>query len=140
MPLAAKLDVFLDGSCSFCQWARSKVEPYDSAARLRFLDFNDPLVAAQAPYSGSELAREMHVRMPDGSWAKGFDAWLAVLGALPKLSWIGRLAGLPPFRWFGPSLYRFIASHRYSLPGGPSHCATDTCAISGHNPKQAARL
>jgi predicted DCC family thiol-disulfide oxidoreductase YuxK len=114
---------------------RSKVEPYDSAARLRFLDYNDPLIAAQAPFSRTELALEMHVRMPDGKWAKGFEAWLAVLGALPKVAWIGRLAALPPLRWIGPSLYRFVARYRYSLPGAPSRCETDTCAISGRDPK-----
>jgi predicted DCC family thiol-disulfide oxidoreductase YuxK len=135
MPLATTFDIFMDGSCSFCQWSRKKVEPYDSAARLRFLDYNDPLVAAQAPFSRTELALEMHVRMPDGKWAKGFDAWLALLGVLPKLAWIGHAAGLPPLRWLGPSMYRFIARHRYSLPGAPSRCATDTCAVSGRDPK-----
>lgn len=135
MPLTTTFDIFMDGSCSFCQWSRKKVEPYDSAARLRFLDYNDPLVAAQAPFSRTELALEMHVRMPDGKWAKGFDAWLALLGVLPKLAWIGHAAGLPPLRWLGPSMYRFIARHRYSLPGAPSRCATDTCAVSGRDPK-----
>jgi predicted DCC family thiol-disulfide oxidoreductase YuxK len=135
MPLATTFDIFMDGSCSFCQWSRKKVEPYDSAARLRFLNYNDPLVAAQAPFSRTELALEMHVRLPNGNWAKGFEAWLAVLGALPKLAWIGRAAGLPPLRWLGPFLYRFIARHRYSLPGAPSRCETDTCALPGRDPK-----
>jgi hypothetical protein len=42
-------DVFMDGSCSFCRWTQAKIEPYDSGSRLRFLDYNDPEVAAQAP-------------------------------------------------------------------------------------------
>jgi len=133
MPVAATLDIFLDGSCSFCQWMRSRVEPYDSAARLRFLDYNDPLVAAQAPFTSTELSAEMHVRTPEGQWAKGFEAWLEVLGALPSLAWLGRLVGLAPFRWFGPALYRFVARHRYSLPGAPSRCATDTCPVPGRD-------
>jgi predicted DCC family thiol-disulfide oxidoreductase YuxK len=135
MPLTTTYDIFLDGSCSFCRWMRSKIEPYDLAAQLRFLDYNDPLIAAQAPFSRTELALEMHVRTPDGKWAKGFEAWLAVLGTLPKLAWIGRLAALPPLRWLGPSLYRFVARYRYSLPGAPSRCETDTCAVSGRGPK-----
>ena len=134
MPLANTYDIFMDGSCSFCQWSRTKVEPYDSSARLRFLDYNDPGVAAQAPFSRGELDREMHVRMPDGQWLKGFEAWLALLRVLPKLAWIGRIAGLPPLRWLGPSLYAFIARHRYSLPGAPSHCDTDTCPVPGRKP------
>jgi predicted DCC family thiol-disulfide oxidoreductase YuxK len=135
MPLDATYDVFMDGSCSFCQWTRTKVEPYDSGTRLRFLDYNDPAVAAQAPFSRGELDREMHVRLPDGKWLKGFDAWVALLRVLPKLAWIGRIAGSAPARWLGPSLYAFIARHRYSLPGAPSRCDTDTCAIPGRAPQ-----
>ena len=135
MPLTATHDIFMDGSCSFCKWTRTKVEPYDSASRLRFLDYNDPFVAAQAPFSRVDLDREMHVRMPDGKWLKGFEAWVALLRALPKLAWLGYIAGLPPLRWLGPSVYGFIARHRYSLPGAPSRCASDTCSIPGPPPR-----
>jgi predicted DCC family thiol-disulfide oxidoreductase YuxK len=124
-------DVFMDGSCTFCQWTRAKIEPYDSGSRLRFLDFNDPAVAAQAPFSRDELNREMHVRTPDASWKKGFEAWLALLQVLPKLAWLGRIAGLPPMRWMGPPMYRFVARHRYNLPGAPARCESDTCAMPG---------
>jgi predicted DCC family thiol-disulfide oxidoreductase YuxK len=128
MPQTVKYDIFLDGSCSFCQWTRKRIEPYDSAARLRFLDYNDPAVAAQTPFARIELDREMHVRTPEGAWLRGFDAWLALLRVLPKLSWFGRIASLPPLRWAGPAVYRFIARHRYSLPGAPARCKDDTCA------------
>jgi predicted DCC family thiol-disulfide oxidoreductase YuxK len=135
MLLANTYDIFMDGSCSFCRWTRTKVEPYDSRARLRFLDYNDPAVAAQAPFSRDELGREMHVRMPDSKWLKGFEAWMALLRVLPKLSRIGWIAGLPPLRWIGPSVYAFVARHRYSLPGAPSRCDTDTCAVPSRAPK-----
>jgi predicted DCC family thiol-disulfide oxidoreductase YuxK len=125
-------DIFIDGSCSFCRWTQAKIEPYDSGSRLRFLNYNDPEVAAQAPFPRSELDNEMHVRTPQGAWLKGFAAWLALLCVLPKLAWLGRLASMPPMRWMGPSLYAFIARHRYSLPGAPARCETDTCAIPGH--------
>jgi predicted DCC family thiol-disulfide oxidoreductase YuxK len=132
MTQTGTFDIFMDGSCSFCRWSREKIEPYDSRSRLRFLDYNDPAVAAQAPFSREDLGREMHVRTPDGRWMEGFEAWLELLRALPKLAWLGRLAGLPPLRWMGPSVYRFIARHRYSIPGAPARCETDTCAIPEH--------
>jgi predicted DCC family thiol-disulfide oxidoreductase YuxK len=135
MPQNTTYDIFMDGSCSFCQWTQAKIAPYDSRSRLRFMDYNDPEVAAQAPFPRGELANEMHVRTPDGEWLKGFAAWLALLHALPKLSWLGRIASVPPMRWMGPSVYAFIARHRYSLPGAPGRCETDTCAISGHPSK-----
>jgi predicted DCC family thiol-disulfide oxidoreductase YuxK len=135
MPQTTTYDIFMDGSCSFCRWSRQKIEPYDSASRLRFLDYNDPTVAAQAPFPRTELDNEMHVRTPDGAWLKGFTAWVALLRTLPRLSWVGRLAGMPPACWLGPSVYAFIARHRYSLPGAPKRCEGDTCAIPGHEPK-----
>lgn len=125
----ATYDIFMDGSCSFCQWTRAKVEPHDAHGRLRFLDYNDPLVAAQAPFSRADLDQEMHVRTPDGVWLSGFEAWLALLRVMPRFAWVGRIAGLPPFRWLGPSVYAFIARHRYSLPGAPARCETDTCPV-----------
>jgi predicted DCC family thiol-disulfide oxidoreductase YuxK len=128
-------DIFMDGSCSFCRWSQAKIAPYDSGSRLRFLDYNDPVLAAQAPFPRGELDNEMHVRTPDGAWLKGFAAWLALLKVLPKLAWLGRFASMPPMRWMGPSVYAFIARHRYSLPGAPARCESDSCAIPGHSSK-----
>jgi predicted DCC family thiol-disulfide oxidoreductase YuxK len=137
LPMAqnATYDIFMDGSCSFCRWTEEKVEPYDTGSRLRFLDYNDPAIAAQAPFSRADLDNEMHVRTPDGAWLKGFEAWLALLRVLPQLRWLGRFASMPPMRWIGPSAYAFIARHRYSLPGAPARCETDTCAIPGRPAK-----
>jgi predicted DCC family thiol-disulfide oxidoreductase YuxK len=128
MPESLKYDIFLDGSCSFCRWLRAKVEPYDTNGRVQFLDYNDPAVAAVARFPRSDLDREMHMRTPEGRWLGGFEAWLALLRVLPRLAWLGWIAGLPPLRWLGPPLYRFIARHRYSLPGAPAQCEGDTCA------------
>ena len=129
MSRASQYDIFLDGSCSFCRWTREKIEPYDSDARLRFLDYNDPLVAAQAPLSRTELRSEMNLRTPEGLWLRGFAAWVAILRVLPRLAWVGWLATLPPMRWIGPSLYKFIARRRHAIPGAPVRCTSDVCAV-----------
>jgi predicted DCC family thiol-disulfide oxidoreductase YuxK len=135
VPQILMYDIFLDGSCSFCRWTRAWIEPYDSRGRLRFLDYNDPSIGGQTPYSRAELESEMRVRTPDGIWLTGFEAWLAVLCALPRLAWIGRLANLKPFRRVGPSIYRFVARHRYWIPGVPARCTNGACAL----PKQDHR-
>jgi predicted DCC family thiol-disulfide oxidoreductase YuxK len=127
--LPATYDIFMDGSCSFCRWTQMKVKPYDSNSRLRFLDYNDPEVAARAGFPRAELDSEMHLLTPGGKWLRGFDAWLAILKVLPKFAWLGRVAALPPLHWLGPPLYAFIAKHRYRLPGAPARCESDTCAL-----------
>lgn len=131
MPQTAAYDIFMDGSCSFCRWSQAKIAAYDSGSRLRFLDYNDLAVAEQAPFPREELGNEMHVRTPDGTWLKGFEAWVALLRVLPRLAWLGHIAAMPPVSWIGPSAYAFIARHRYSLPGAPARCESDTCAIPG---------
>jgi predicted DCC family thiol-disulfide oxidoreductase YuxK len=135
MPQTAKYEIFLDESCSFCRWSREKIEPFDTRGNLRFLDYHDPAVAAQAPFPRSDLDREMYMRTPEGKWLHGFEAWLTVLRVLPKLAWLGRIVSLPPLRWLGHPIYAFIARHRYSLPGAPARCETDTCAPPGNRPQ-----
>jgi predicted DCC family thiol-disulfide oxidoreductase YuxK len=125
----------MDGSCSFCQWTRAMVEPYDVYSRLRFLNYNESQVAVQAPFSRSDLDQEMHVRTPEGTWLRGFEAWLAILRVLPRFVWLGRIASLPPFRWLGPPVYAFVARYRYSLPGAPARCEGDTCPAPSQRPK-----
>ena len=125
---SGQYEVFNDGACPFCQWIRARVEPYDTAHRIAFVDYNDPAVAARAPFSIEELENEMHVRTPDGAWVAGFAAWVALLRAMPRLAWLGWVLGAPPFRWAGPSVYRWVARNRYSLPGAPPRCNSQSCA------------
>jgi predicted DCC family thiol-disulfide oxidoreductase YuxK len=135
MPESAKYDIFLDGACSFCRWSRAKIEPFDTAGRVQFLDYNDPAVAAQSPFPRNVLDQEMHMRTPEGKWLRGFEAWLVLLRVLPRLAWLGWIAGLWPFHWLGAPLYGFIGRHRYSLPGAPAPCEGDTCAPGAHTPR-----
>jgi len=128
MAAEPKLEIYLDGSCALCEWSRAHIEPWDTRGRLRFLDYNDPDVAAKSPYSREELGREMHLRTPDGTWTAGFAAWVRILRVLPGLAWLGWLLNVPPMRWIGPSMYRWVAHHRKLLPGIPPQCTPDSCA------------
>jgi predicted DCC family thiol-disulfide oxidoreductase YuxK len=131
MSSEAKLDIYLDGNCAFCQWARARIEPWDTHGRLRFVDYNDPLIAATAPYTLDELDREMHLRLQDGRWSAGFSAWVEILRVLPGLAWLGWLLAKPPLRWIGPSFYGWIARHR-TLLGAPPACTRESCPPPAH--------
>jgi predicted DCC family thiol-disulfide oxidoreductase YuxK len=128
MDSQSNYEVFLDGACPFCQWTRAHVEPFDTRRRIEFLDYNEPAIAARAPFPRESLDREMHVRAPGGVWLSGYAAWIALLRVMPKLAWLGWLLGLPPIRWLGPGLYRWAARNRYHFPGSPPRCASDRCA------------
>jgi predicted DCC family thiol-disulfide oxidoreductase YuxK len=120
-------ELYIDGGCDFCLWVRSRIEAFDTAGRLHFLDYNDPAAAARAPFTRAELDREMHVRAPDGAWSAGFAAWVVILRALPPLAWLGALLGSGLFRRAGPRLYQWVARNRYRLPGAPPRCRADAC-------------
>ncbi len=137
MPRLQQYEVFMDGACPFCQWARARVEPFDTHERLKFLDYNDPAVAKLTPFTNDELNREIHVRAPDGVWHAGFAAWVAVLRVMPLLGWLGALLGSGMFRKAGPKLYRWLARNRHRLPGAPSVCRTDARCIP---PAQDAQI
>ena len=117
MPRLQQYEVFMDGGCAFCQWARARIEPFDTDERLNFLDYNDPQVAERSPFTREELDREIHVRAPDGGWHEGFAAWVVLLRAMPFLKWLGALLGSFLFRNAGPKLYQWVARNRRRLPG-----------------------
>jgi predicted DCC family thiol-disulfide oxidoreductase YuxK len=134
MPDATKLRVHFDGSCPFCRGIQARVERLDTRKAIEFADYNVPIIAAEAPFPTSALAAEMHVRAPDGRWHIGYFAWAAILRELPAWKWLGWLMIAPPFRWFGPAIYRWIARHRYSLPGLGAPCGEHSCPLPGADP------
>ncbi len=127
-----RLRIFTDGKCPVCRAARLRVEPWDTRHRLEFLDYNDPAIAALAPFTPAALSQEMHVLAPDGSWQIGFDGWVAILKQLPAWRWLGYLALLPPAGWIGRPFYRFIARRRYHIPGMAASCPDGSCSVTGH--------
>jgi predicted DCC family thiol-disulfide oxidoreductase YuxK len=130
MGITAKTRVFMDGSCPFCRAVQARIEAFDRNHRVEFVDYHDPAIAAEAPFSEAALDAEMHVHAPGGSWRIGFSGWAAILRELPAWSWLGWMMIVPPFRWLGPVFYRWIARRRYSLPGMPPPCNEHGCGLS----------
>ncbi len=136
MSSGGKLRVYDDGRCTFCQWAAAWVLKRDTRKRLVFRDYNEPAVAAETPFPVEQLRRSMHVQTPDGQWHAGYFAWIAILAVLPGWRWLARVLRLPPLRWLGPSIYQFVANHRYGVPlfmlrwlGAPVPCPPGGCAL-----------
>ncbi|HYP00282.1 MAG TPA: DUF393 domain-containing protein [Pyrinomonadaceae bacterium] len=120
----AQLEVYTDGQCPLCLWMRARVEPFDRERRLEWLDLNSPeALRRAAPYTHKQLAEEMYARRKqDGTWAKGFFAWIEVLRVLPSFRWLAGLLARWPFTALGPVLYRQLARRRYQLFGIPPPC------------------
>lgn len=139
METAARLTVYDDGNCPFCQWAQAWVERRDRGRRVEFRDFNRPEAAAETPFPPAELGLRMHVRGAQGEWYIGYFGWIAVLAELPRWRWLAGVMRVPPLRWAGPALYQFVADRRYRIPrfllrwmGAPPPCDA-ACALPRGN-------
>lgn len=100
----------------------------DTEHALRLVDYQDPAVAITAlpRFTYSDLDREMHAYMSDGTWRIGYFAWATVLRRLPPWRWVGALMELPFLTDVGPKAYRWIANRRIlisKLLGLPEPCA-----------------
>ena len=128
---AGRIEVYTDGQCPLCQWSRARVEPRDRDHRLAWFDYHDPVALARAaPHTPRQLADEMHVRLPDGSWRKGYWAWIEVLRVLPRWRWAAGLLSAWPLARLGPAFYRQVAKRRYKIFGIPPPCDdTGVCSL-----------
>jgi len=129
------IEVFYDGGCRLCVASRHWAEARDRGRRLVFRDLTAPALQTAILLDRQALALEMTVRTEDGRLLKGFDGWLAVLGALPRWRWFALVLGAPPLRWIGPSVYRFVARHRRRLPWDMADgCTGPDCTGTGGAP------
>jgi predicted DCC family thiol-disulfide oxidoreductase YuxK len=59
----------------------------------------------------------VHLRLPDGTVATGFEAWRGILRELPGWRWLAVAAGLPLLGRLGPVIYALVARNRRRVPG-----------------------
>jgi len=109
------LDVWMDGDCRVCRLSQRWCEWRDLKGRVAFHDFR-VLDNPSIPVARRDLEESMWVRDGDGRLFAGFAAWRRIMAELPGWRWLASLGGLPPVSWVGPTLYRLIARNRHRLP------------------------
>jgi predicted DCC family thiol-disulfide oxidoreductase YuxK len=117
-----------DADCGFCQWSL--------AQGRRFL----PVMPSTEPFQTADLDRfglsraqasaALQFVRSDGSVVAGHLAVAAVLMGQPRFGWrlLGSTITVPGISWATGLAYRWIARHRYLLPG-----ATDDCAVTARS-------
>src|SRR5262245_58138091 len=104
-----QIEVYTDGNCNLCRWMRARVEPLDRDHRIEWLDYNEPeILKRAAPHTREEMAEEMHARRPNGTWSKGYYAWIEVIRVLPRWKWLAPVLSVWPFTKLGPIFYRWL--------------------------------
>jgi predicted DCC family thiol-disulfide oxidoreductase YuxK len=121
---AIQLPVFYDGMCSFCTRSVEILSRFDSLRRVHWIDMHSH--EAKAEYPDLDLdrgANEMLLRLPDGRWLGGFDAFRKLAKHFPIFWLILPLLYIPPIPQIGRAVYKRIAARRYCIlppPPAPS--------------------
>jgi len=108
------LIVLYDGRCGFCKKSVFALSMLDWLHRIEFASYHDPDNKKRyAPtISLHALNAEMHLRLQDGSYKKGFFAFRALTWHLPALWLLAPLLYIPGVSIIGARAYTFIADHR----------------------------
>jgi len=121
-PAAPRLQVFFDGACPLCSREMAALARRDRRGQIEFIDIAAPdFDAAAWGREPSQLMAAMHVRLPDGRWAIGADAFRQLYGLL-GFGWIVALTRVPGIRQAVDAGYRVFARNRTRLTG---RCSVD---------------
>lgn len=106
--------VLYDGHCGLCLRSIFTLRVFDWLKRLSAVDFRDP--AQHKKYAPDvreeDLDTSMHIRLPDGTYKKGFDAFRAMAWHMPPLWVVAPLLYIPGVPTLGRRIYARIAANR----------------------------
>ncbi|WP_261844774.1 thiol-disulfide oxidoreductase DCC family protein [Aliamphritea ceti] len=115
----ANITVFYDGSCPRCVKDRERYENLDPAYEgVEWFD-----ITGQDDYLKSlgidpyRALTELHVLNENGQVLQELDAYILLLGRIPRYRWIGWLLGLPVLKQFLSALYRWSVKRRLRRAG-----------------------
>lgn len=112
--MKAPLIVLFDGRCGFCKKSVFTLSMLNWLHRIEFASYHDPDNKKRyAPnISLAALNAEMHLRLHDGSYHKGFFAFRALAWQLPALWILAPFLYFPGVSFIGSKAYSWIALHR----------------------------
>lgn len=115
-----KIAVLFDGQCILCRRSMFSLSLMDALERLEAVDFRDTKKKKQyAPdVDEQSLDRAMHIKMPDGTYYKGFYAFRKMLPNIPALVIFTPLFYIPGVPPIGERLYAWVAARRNRCSDG----------------------
>ena len=111
--------LLFDADCGFCTRAIGLAPRLRLAAEIASIQST---ALEQLGVDSARAAREMPA-VVEGHVVYGHNAIAAGLLTGPAPSRIlGHIVGAPRFEWLFSNIYRWVAEHRHSLPGGTGSC------------------
>jgi predicted DCC family thiol-disulfide oxidoreductase YuxK len=129
--VAGETLVFFDGACPLCSAEMRSLRRWDRRQRLMLIDISAPDFDASVwPVTLAEMNAALHVRLPDGTWARGMAATRAVYRAIGR-GWMVAFTGWPAishvcdaaYAWFARRRRRFFAGF------GTARCDAGVCDL-----------
>lgn len=124
---AQALEIFYDSQCPLCMRSMTILQAFDWFKQLKFSDIEiewQRLAKKDSRITLEACLEDMHVLLPDGSIAKGFFAYRAIVRQLPPLWSLLAVLYFPSASFIGPKIYSWIASRR----SRGHRCTTETCS------------
>lgn len=116
--------VLYDGHCGLCLRSVCILHLCDWLDRLSLVDFRNREKAKQIAPDVTEnaLDKSMHIKLPNGSYRTGFDAFRTLTWKLPPLWIVAPFLYLPGIPQVGRKAYASIAERR-------KKCTHETCTV-----------
>jgi predicted DCC family thiol-disulfide oxidoreductase YuxK len=116
--------VLYDGHCGLCLRSMFTLLQCDWLKKLKPVDFRiaDDHRSFAPEVTERNLDKSMHIKLPNGSYLTGFDAFRYLSGKLPPLWPLYPLLWIPGVAPIGRRVYRWIADRR-------KRCNHESCTV-----------
>ena len=131
-----EFEVFYDGGCPLCVREIGMLRRWDRRGKIRFTDIDaKDFNAAEVGKSYDDLMKQMHGRLPDGTWIRGVEVFRRLYTAVGfgPVVFHSRLPVISQGLDLG---YVLFARNRLRLTG---RCNSETCAVK-HDAKHLDSL
>lgn len=123
-PASRTITVLYDGQCGLCRRSIFTLSILDWMHVLRYMDFRNTYVREKEAPGMTEalLDKAMHIRLANGHYMKGFDAFRRMTHVLPPLWLLAPFLYIPGIPQLGRVFYAKIAANRQK-------CDHESCGL-----------
>ncbi len=125
-----QLEVFYDGDCPLCNREITQLRRWDKQDRILFTNIAaSDFEPSPLGKTYDELMAKMHVRLADGAWVVGVEAFRRLYEAV-GFKWLTTMSRLPLVSQALNLGYSLFARNRLRLTG---RCSAEQCKLSQGN-------
>ncbi|MGL6234109.1 MAG: thiol-disulfide oxidoreductase DCC family protein [Segniliparus sp.] len=121
--MSGELEVLFDADCGFCQRSVAVLKKLDRGGRLTFTALQTPGAPGRFGIGLDQAYEQLWALDRSGRRAGGAHAVASAADAALGTRVLGRALRVRPLGRVAERAYRWVAGHRYMLPGSTAACA-----------------